>query len=298
MIKRVPTHTDAAGQTYLALRKKARAEQRATDELLQLHALEAFIDRLTTAAHSSKLILKGGALLAAYDVRRPTRDIDLSAHNLANTPTHIRAVVQIIAAEVRSDGWVFETISTETIREDDHYSGVRVTVHAQLATARVNFHVDVSVGDVVWPEAAIVLVPRLLGGSIAVRAYALSMVLAEKLVTAVQRGTANTRWRDFADVYLLTGKHSLDGDEVAQAIRHVANHRAATLAPLSALLAGFGVVAAARWSAWVRKQSLNDRLPAEFDLVLQAVTGFADPLLSKTSTSTWDPKAREWRDSP
>lgn len=30
------------------------------------------------------------------------------------------------------------------------------------------------------------------------------MVLAEKLVTAVQRGTANTRWRDFADVYLLT----------------------------------------------------------------------------------------------
>ena len=26
---------------------------------------------------------------------------------------------------------------------------------------------------------------------------------AEKIVTALQRGTANTRWRDFADIYLL-----------------------------------------------------------------------------------------------
>jgi hypothetical protein len=35
------------------------------------------------------------------------------------------------------------------------------------------------------------------------------MVLAEKIITAVQRGTANTRWRDFVDVYLLTGAHRL-----------------------------------------------------------------------------------------
>jgi hypothetical protein len=35
-----------AGRIYLALRKKAALEHRTTDELLQLHALEAFVARL------------------------------------------------------------------------------------------------------------------------------------------------------------------------------------------------------------------------------------------------------------
>jgi hypothetical protein len=29
------------------------------------------------------------------------------------------------------------------------------------------------------------------------------MVFAEKIVTALERGTANTRWRDFVDIYSL-----------------------------------------------------------------------------------------------
>lgn len=40
------------------------------------------------------------------------------------------------------------------------------------------------------------------GGEIVVRGYPLAMVHAEKIVTALVRGTANTRWRDFADLYL------------------------------------------------------------------------------------------------
>jgi hypothetical protein len=55
--KRAPTRESVAGQTYLALRRKARDEHRTTDELIQLHALEAFIDRLTTAAHGGSLIM-------------------------------------------------------------------------------------------------------------------------------------------------------------------------------------------------------------------------------------------------
>jgi hypothetical protein len=292
--KRAPTHSSVAGQTYLALRQKARAERRTTDELLQLHALEAFIDRLSTAERGRGLVLKGGALLAAFDVRRPTRDVDLSAQHLDNTPANIREVVQAIVSEPRADGWMYETAAAEAIREDDHYSGVRVTVTGQLSTARMTFHVDVSVGDVVWPAPEIVNVPRLLGGQIAVSAYPISMVLAEKLVTALQRGAANTRWRDFADVYLLTGKHTLHAAEVGQAIRRVATHRAATLAPLSIVLRGFGSVAGSRWSAWVRKQGLGERLPLNFDAALATIIGFADPLASDDFEGMWDPTTRSW----
>ena len=90
---------------------------------------------------------------------------------------------------------------------------------ARLATARLLFNVDVNVGDPVWPAPQPVKVPLLLGGTITLRGYPLAMVCAEKLITALERGAANTRWRDFADVYLLGRAHEVDGRELHRALR-------------------------------------------------------------------------------
>ena len=68
----------------------------------------------------------------------------------------------------------------------------------------MRFHVDVNVGDPIWPEPLQISLPRLIDGAISARGYPLEMVLAEKIVTALERGTANARWRDFVDVYVLT----------------------------------------------------------------------------------------------
>lgn len=70
-MSRAPTRGSTAGQTYLALQRKARAEGRSTDELLQLAALEAFVDRLSTTARARDVVLKGGVLLAAYALPDP-----------------------------------------------------------------------------------------------------------------------------------------------------------------------------------------------------------------------------------
>jgi hypothetical protein len=61
-------------------------------------------------------------------------------------------------------------------------------------------HVDINVGDPIWPEPQEVLLPRLLEGVLAIRGYSVEMVLAEKIITAIERGTENTRWRDFVDI--------------------------------------------------------------------------------------------------
>ena len=42
-----PNRQSVAGQVYLDLRRLAQTTGRATDELLQLYALEGFLDRLT-----------------------------------------------------------------------------------------------------------------------------------------------------------------------------------------------------------------------------------------------------------
>jgi hypothetical protein len=92
-------------------------------------------------------------------------------------------------------------LSLEVIREEDEYSGIRVTLDGRLSRAAIRLHVDVNVGDPIWPEPQYVSLPRLLDGVLQVRGYPLEMVLAEKVATAIARGTANTRWRDFVDLY-------------------------------------------------------------------------------------------------
>ncbi len=85
----------AAGRAYLDLKAKAKKESRLTDELIQLYVLEGFLARLAMSAHADKLVLKGGVLLAAFDTRRPTRDIDFAARDLANDTEHILGVTRV-----------------------------------------------------------------------------------------------------------------------------------------------------------------------------------------------------------
>ena len=162
-------------------------------------------------------VLKGGMLLAAYERRRPTKDADLLAEDLHMEAATVRTRIAAVAERTRNDGLVLSTLPVRAvvIRDEDEYSGVRVSLQYHLASARIPFHVDVNVGDPVWPEPQSLSIPGLLGGHLNLRGYPIVSVLAEKLVTAVQRGEANTRWRDFADVYLLTGSHAVHGVEIA-----------------------------------------------------------------------------------
>ncbi|MGK0434169.1 MAG: putative nucleotidyltransferase component of viral defense system [Planctomycetota bacterium] len=212
-----PTRATTAGRAYLELRRLARARNRPTAELLQLYALEGFLARLPASPHAHQLVLKGGVLLAAFDARRPTKDIDLAASDLANDTETVQRAVQAIAGIELDDGFEFDVSATsaDTIREGDSYSGVRVTVPCRLASAKLNFHVDVNVGDPISPAPIAVSIPRLLGGEpLKVIGYPIAMVLAEKIVTAIQRGLANTRWRDFADIAQLSRRHALDAADV------------------------------------------------------------------------------------
>jgi hypothetical protein len=233
-----PTRATTDGRAYLDLRKKARQDRRPVDELMQLYVLECFLARLAGTRFASKFVLKGGVLLAAFGERRPTRDIDLQAQNFDHEPTAILAAITEIAAEDLDDGVRFDTsgAATEIIRDEDLYPGVRISFAARLATARPRLHVDVSVGDPINPAPAKVTLPRVLGGEIIVRGYPLAMVHAEKIVTAVARGTTSTRWRDFADIYLLARHHPVDGDELCASVREVARHRGMNLAPLDQTL--------------------------------------------------------------
>lgn len=287
---------------YFQLQRLARQHGRDTQELLTLYALEGLLARLAQSGHRDQLVLKGGMLLAAFGQRRPTRDLDMHAQQLAGDVNTVRGLVSDLATVPLEDGLRFDAAGAraQVIRDDEEYSGVRVALDATLHTARLKIKVDVNVGDPIWPAPQEVTVPRLLDEPpLVLRGYPLHMVLAEKLVTAIDRGTANTRWRDFADVYLLTGQHPLEASDMHEAIRRVADHRLVALAPLAEVLHGLPELAQDKWSAWRAKQELTDRLPVEFVHVLDDVTAFADPVLDRAATevgprASWDPATRTW----
>ena len=292
-----PSRAAPAGRAYLDLRTKARGDRRPVDELLQLYVLESFLARLAGSRFANQLVLKGGVLLAAFGERRPTRDVDLQAQTLDNDEENVRAVICEVAARHLDDGTLFDVdgATAVVIRDEDAYSGVRVTMKAELATARPHFHVDVSVGDPITPAPQDLHLPRLLGGGVVVRGYPLVMVLAEKIVTAVARGRVNTRWRDFADIYLLSRRHSLAGHDLADSLRRVARHRQIELVLLARVLDGYGEIGQARWAAWRRRQQLEDRLPDQFAEVISAVIMFADPIIAGTAAGlAWDPAGGAW----
>ena len=294
-----PTRATVEGRPFLDLRARANADGRPVDEYLTLYALEGFLERLSRSRHRDRFVLKGGVLLAAFDERRPTRDVDLAGLQLDNAIETVTEAIVEIASIAIDDGLDIATdqASAEAIREESAgYTGVRISLPATLASARVSFHVDVNVGDPIEPAPETTAVPRLLGGTIDVLGYSVEMVIAEKLVTTVQRGTANTRWRDFVDLHRIVRSRRLPGAQLVASTRLVADYRLATLAPLRTVLDGYGEVAQARWAAWRTKQMLQDEAPELIDDLIDSLVEFADPILDGTAvTFTWDPSASVWR---
>ncbi|MCP4965052.1 MAG: nucleotidyl transferase AbiEii/AbiGii toxin family protein [bacterium] len=281
-----PDRSTTAGAAYLDLRKLAKETGRPTDELHQLYALEGFLRRLTLSPHASSFVLKGGVLLAAYTDRRATRDIDLAARRLQADVKTIRALIADVTATPIDDGLEFDSheIDVDTIRDDAEYPGLRAKVTGRLASATIHFHIDINIGDPLWPEPRPVKIPRLLEPStINVAAYPPELILAEKIVTAIQRGSANTRWRDFVDIASLAST-LIDTETLVQAINRVANHRRTEIEPLAAILDGYAQAAQPKYAAWRRKHRL-DGTPAEFEELLTRVIDYTDPILQAVTAT-------------
>lgn len=125
-----------------------------TQEYLTRHLLESFLDRLTRTQHAKNFVLKGGILLAAYGVRRPTMDADANAISADVTTDHLTDVVRDIATVDTAAGVVFDldTITVQQIREHAGYPGHRVRITAAIGPWHGIAAWDVSTGDPTIPE--------------------------------------------------------------------------------------------------------------------------------------------------
>jgi Nucleotidyl transferase AbiEii toxin, Type IV TA system len=296
-----PTRDSAAGRAYLDLQNRARREMRGTQELLTMYVVERWLARLSRSPYADDFVLKGGMLLASIGTRRPTVDADTLARNMASDgATVARRVAEIASLEDPDDGvdFLLRTVTTAVIRDDALYSGVRVTMGAQLATAQVKLRLDINFGDPVTPAPRLVELPALRPDVAPIRilGYPIETVLAEKLVTAIDLGRANTRMRDFADFYTLTGTQSVRCDAVGAAVEATAAFRGVTLAPLSEATEDLGTLRATTYAAYRNSLgSTSQGLPQQFVDAIAAVVAFIDPVIDGLNgDATWEPSMRRW----
>ena len=113
--------------------------------------------------------------------------------------------------------------------------------------------------------------------------YPPEMVVAEKLVTAFERGGANTRWRDFVDMFLLLEDEALNAERAAEAIRRVGRHRDVGIGSFASVRASLEGRGEQKWQAWRRKQRLESRVPAELGDVLAAIELRLAPVITAAS---------------
>ncbi|RLP77885.1 nucleotidyl transferase AbiEii/AbiGii toxin family protein [Mycetocola tolaasinivorans] len=289
------------GDATLAIQKLARKSGADVQELQTLYVLEALLGRIAHSPYRDDFVLKGGVLLAAFAARRPTRDIDVQATGVANDVSEVEERIRLIAGIELKDGVVFdpETIGASIIRESDHYVGIRVKLVGVLGRARLNIGIDVNFGDPIWPEPLHIEFPRLIELDLPplwVLGYPMSMVFAEKTVTVFDRGVANTRWRDFADIYVLLRRHPASVNELLSALTIVAGYRGVRITSVLPELEPMRVLAQPGWAAWRNRTHRTHDLPESFSEVLLAISGFVDPLLTRLSyaDATWNPPTGTW----
>ena len=264
-------------------RLKNHADSRKQDFNLTLnyYGLERLLYRLSISDHRQDFLLKGALLFVLwYDQpHRPTRDADLLAYG-SDDVIAVEAIFKSICQIDVDDGIQFDVQSVKgsTIRKEASYGGVRIDIKANLDGANIRLQIDIGYGDVVTPEPETINYPVLLA-ELAVpslRVYPKYTVVAEKFQAICVLGMANSRMKDYFDLWILLRDTSLDPQLLRQAIlATLARRQTSTIVGIpSGLSEQFALDAGKQiqWSAFLRKNKL---VPISFpDVVSELRTAF------------------------
>ena len=190
--------------------------------LLTRYALERLLHRLTQTPHHRRFALKGAMLMTTWfeSPHRPTRDMDFLGFGDPD-PQAMVAVFREVCDIAADDGVAFDSyaLRVDQIREELEYGGLRLRTVANVAGARINVVIDIGFGDAVEPGLEEIELPVLLDQPAPrLQAYARETVIAEKFQAMVVLGRANSRLKDFYDIWVLSKSYNFEGERLARAM--------------------------------------------------------------------------------
>jgi predicted nucleotidyltransferase component of viral defense system len=271
--------------------------------ILTRYANERFLYRLYRSKHSEKFVLKGAMLLMAWtqDRYRPTRDIDLLVFGDNSEETLMNIFQEICRIDVEADGLTFdaENIRIMGIREDHEYHGQRILLNAYIGQATIPLQFDVGFGDTVVPAPLNIDFPTILDfPAPRIKAYPKESVVSEKLQIMVEFGIANSRMKDYYDLYVIAKYFDFEGSILVKAIISTFRRRNTEIPQNTPIALSDDFVTdkskQQQWSAFIKINNVH-QLPESLDEIVSTLSEFLlSPLHAASADSeTWH---YSWKD--
>lgn len=268
------------------------------------YALERFLYRLSQSEYKNKFVLKGATLFKVWngEPHRPTKDLDLLGFGESDIPEiekEIKAVCEIQC----EDGIDLhpQSVTGETIKEDQEYEGIRIYINYTLAKNRGKIQLDIGFGDVITPEPLEREIPTEFDLPVpSLRIYPPETVIAEKFQAMVSLGISNSRMKDFYDILFISRNFELNGDLLKQAIEATFNRRQTSISEEIPLVFSTEFTQDSKrqqaWQAFVNR----NKLPVSeesFSDIIEEIKDFLIPVYSAISSNerfekNWFPSSK------
>lgn len=255
-----------AASVYARLLKRTEPGAEQFQFVLMRYGAERLMYRLSQSEHAANFVLKGAMMFLVWTGAqyRATKDMDLLALKSASVERLRDIFRDLCELPVAQDGLAFESdsVKAEEIREDNLYQGVRVTLVTRLGKARVPIQVDIGFGDAVTPKPVQTDFPTLLDfPAPRLAMYPRETVVAEKFEAMVRLGLANSRMKDFYDIWALSREFDFDGGVLSAAIQATFKRRTTALTPTMPLALTLEFTSdplkQTQWKAFVRRSRLK-----------------------------------------
>jgi hypothetical protein len=277
--------------------------------VLAQYGFERLLYRLGRSQYAGQFTLKGALMFLVWtgEQYRPTRDMDLMSKQKRTAEELTVVFCDICKTDVSDDGLSLlgDTVSADSIRDDDEYGGMRVTLTGKLGQARIPIQIDIGFGDAVTPKAVAQDFPSLLDFAVPrILMYPRETAIAEKFHTIAVRGVLNSRMKDYYDICALCREFAFDGALLAKAIG--ATFRRRKTAVPDSLLDGLSdefsldEVKRVQWTSFIRRTTLRISEENLSDVVTSIRRFLMPPCLAASSGSAfiqkW-PKGGPWQET-
>lgn len=277
--------------------------------ILTRYAIERLLFRLSQTEATERYVLKGAMLFVTWPehVFRPTGDLDLLGQG-DPTPEALKELfARVCQVELPDDGILFDstTLKVEPVREADKYQGARLSMKAGLAGAVITVLIDIGFGDHVYPPPKRETFPPLLPGlpEVNILMYPPETVVAEKFEAIIRFGEANSRIKDFHDIWVTTRTFPFDLASIVEAVGGTLRRRETTIAlemPIGLTDAYAAIVEeSGLWTGFLRRTPPAMK-PPPFPQLQEELRRFFGPIIASLSfpegaRGRWDPVGGAWR---
>ena len=269
------------------LKKVARENSRLYQEVLTIYALERTLFRIGASKYKDNFTLKGGIFLYAFydsDYPRSTTDIDLRADRISGEKDALLSVFTDIFKIEFDDDITFDetTLRAKEITKQDEYKGLNISITALLGNSRLPVSIDIGFGDVIVPAKRKMTFPVLLDiEAPQIYSYSIESTLAEKFEAIVSLGYANSRFKDFYDIYVILLNEQIDLATLKEALIQTFRNRKTSFSDIVVFEPSFAQdpERVKRWNSFVKKK--RAMVLVSFETVVARIKDFFEPIVAE-----------------